>query len=77
MRCLIGAETEHLGALVKRCPPLGARHRSGSGNAITELGHGRFAQAPWPNWAVKLTRILPDFCGHSDLTEMSYGQNRP
>ena len=33
--------------------------------------------SPWPNITVKLTRILPDFCGHSDLTEMSYGQNRP
>ncbi len=58
MRCLIGAKTEHLGALVKRCPPIGARHRSGSGNAITELGHGRFAQPPWPNSAVKLTPTL-------------------
>jgi hypothetical protein len=58
MRCLIGAETEHLGALVKRCPPIGARHRSGSGNAITELGHGRFAQASWPNSAVKRTPTL-------------------
>jgi len=26
-------------------PPTGARHRSGSGNAITELGHGREHQA--------------------------------
>ncbi len=58
MRCLIGAKTEHLGALVNRCPPIGARHRSGSGNAITELGHGRFAQRPWPNSAVKRTPTL-------------------
>jgi hypothetical protein len=58
MRRLIGAKTEHLGALVKRCPPIGARHRSGSGNAITEHWHGRFAQAPWPNSAVKRTPTL-------------------
>jgi hypothetical protein len=36
---------------MKRCPPIGARHRSGRGNAITEHWHGRFAQAPWPNWS--------------------------
>jgi len=58
MRRLIGAKTEQLGALVKRCPPIGARHRSGSGNAITQLGHGRFAQPPWPNSAVKRTPTL-------------------
>ncbi|WP_207301181.1 hypothetical protein, partial [Aquabacterium lacunae] len=52
-RCLIGAKTEHLGAPLQSCPPIGARHRSGSGNAITEHWHGRFAQAPWPNSAVK------------------------
>jgi hypothetical protein len=29
-----------------------------------------------PNWLVKLTRILPDFCGHKNLTEnVSYGKN--
>ena len=58
MCCLISAKTEHLGALVKRCPPIGARHRSGSGNSTTELGHGRFAQRPWPNSAVKRTPTL-------------------
>ena len=58
MRCLNGANTEHLGALVQSCPPIGARHRSGSGNAITELGHRRFAQHAWPNSAVKRTPTL-------------------
>jgi hypothetical protein len=28
--------------------PIGARHRSGSGNAITELGHGRECPAQQP-----------------------------
>jgi hypothetical protein len=42
---------KNIGAHVNYCPLIGARHRSGSGNAITELGHGRFAQAPWPNSA--------------------------
>ncbi len=49
--------TEELHAMQRRTP-IGARHRSGSGNAITELGHGRFAQAPWPNSAVKRTPTL-------------------
>jgi hypothetical protein len=43
---------------MQSCPPIGARHRSGSGNAITELGHGRFAQHAWPNSAVKRTPTL-------------------
>jgi hypothetical protein len=32
---------------MQSCPPIGARHRSGGGNPITELGHRRFAQPPW------------------------------
>jgi hypothetical protein len=30
-----------------------------------------FHFAPQPNWSFKRTRTLPDFCGHSDLTENS------
>ncbi len=43
---------------MQRYSPIGARNRSGSGNAITELGHERFAQAQWPNSAVKRTPTL-------------------
>jgi hypothetical protein len=41
------------------------------------LGKTPFHYAPQPNWAFNADGILPDFCGHSDLTEMSNGQNRP
>jgi len=41
-----------------RRPPIGARHRSGSGNAIIEYWHRRFAQARWPNSALKRTPTL-------------------
>ncbi len=69
MRRLIGAKTEHLGALVKRCPPIGARHRSGSGNAITEHWHGRFAQAPWTNSAFNADATM----GHRFAILMAHG----
>jgi hypothetical protein len=69
MRCLVGAKTEHLGALVTRCPPIGARHSSGSGNAITELGHGRFAQPAWPNSAFNADATM----GHRFAILMAHG----
>ena len=53
----------------QRRPPIGARQRSGSGNAITEHWHGRFAQAPWPNSAFNADATM----GHRFAILMAHG----